>query len=119
MLFTTAIFSGLLTLILIKWSAHQMEEHFFENVPLGLMMMATLELNGFPWWMIAGLSVFLIPGIHFHTKGMHDGELAFKKRAIGNRLTLLGLALLAVANISWVSYLLIASIRFATSVYVN
>jgi uncharacterized membrane protein YecN with MAPEG domain len=82
-------------------------------------MIATLELNGAPWALVGLLGAFLILGRHFHAKGLLDGESGLEKRVTGMKFTLLGLALLAFANIAWVSYVLIVSVRFATSLHVN
>ena len=143
MLYVTAVFSGVLTLMFIKRAFHVIElrkvnklslgdggvdelmrsirahGNFSEYVPIGLIMMATLELNGAAWSWVAFLGGFLILGCHFHAKGMLGGDAAFEKRVIGMKFTLLGLALLALANIVWVSYLMIASIRFAANIHVN
>jgi len=143
MLYVTAVFSGVLTLMFIKRSFHVIElrkinkrsledggvdelmrsirahGNFSEYVPIGLVMMATLELNGAPWSLVALLGFFLVLGRHFHAKGMLGGDEALEKRVTGMKFTLLGLALLALVNIVWVSYVLIASVRFAASVHVN
>jgi len=143
MLYTTAVFSGVLTLMFIKRSFHVIElrkinklslgdggvdelmrsirahGNFSEYVPIGLIMMTTLELNGAPWALVGLLGTFLILGRHFHAKGLLDGESGLEKRITGMKFTLLGLALLAFANIAWVSYVLIVSVRFAASLHVN
>ena len=143
MLYTTAVFSGVLTLMFIKLSFHVIElrkinklslgdggvdelmrsirahGNFSEYVPIGLIMMATLELNGAPWGLVGLLGSFLILGRHFHAKGLLHGEEGLEKRVTGMKFTLLGLALLALANIAWVSYVLIASVRFAASLHVS
>ena len=143
MLYTTAVFSGVLTLMFIKRSFHVIElrkinklslgdggvdelmrsirahGNFSEYVPIGLIMMATLELNGAPWGLVGLLGSFLILGRHFHAKGLLHGEEGLEKRVTGMKFTLLGLALLALANIAWVSYVLIASVRFAASLHVS
>jgi len=93
--------------------------NFAEYVPLGLVLIASLELNGAPWMLVAVVGLFLVLGRYFHAKGMHDDGLSFEHRATGMKFTLVGLALSAFANVVWVAYTLIVSARFAANMYVN
>lgn len=93
--------------------------NFAEYVPLGLVLIASLELNGAPSMLVAVVGLFLVLGRYFHAKGMHEDGLNFENRATGMKFTLVGLALSAFANVVWVAYALIASARFAANIYVN
>jgi len=143
MLYITAIFSAVLALMFVKLSFRVIElrefqkevlengevgaldrairahANFTEYVPMGLMLMGVLELNGAPWVSVAIVGTFSVLGRYFHAQGMRDDVHDFANRIAGMKFTLVGLALSALANIVWVGYVLIASARFATSVYAN
>ncbi len=93
--------------------------NFAEYVPLGLVLIASLELNGAPWILVAVIGLFLVLGRYFHAKGMHEDGSNFENRATGMKFTLVGLALSAFANVVWVAYSLVVSARFAVNIYVN
>lgn len=87
--------------------------NFVEYVPLSLILMGVLELNGAPTIWISLLGTFLLLGRHFHAKGMISDGVNFQNRVIGMKFTLVGLALLALSNVMWLAYVFVASVKFA------
>jgi uncharacterized membrane protein YecN with MAPEG domain len=143
MIYVTAICSAILALMFIKLSFNVIElrrmhkvpfgvggidaldrairahANFAEYIPVGLILMATLELNGAPWIWVAVLGSCLVLGRHFHAKGIRQDEPDFESRVTGMKFTLVAIALLAVSNLVWVAYSLIVSARFVQSLYAN
>jgi uncharacterized membrane protein YecN with MAPEG domain len=133
MLLTTAVFASLLALMFIKLSfnvigfrrknkislgaggvddlerAIRAHGNFAEYVPLGLLLMGALELNGAPAVLVALLGTLLVLGRYFHAKGIHQPPPEFSNRVRGMKLTFAALGLSALANLAWVGYRLIAS----------
>lgn len=123
MLIVTAVFSGLLSLFFIRLSlnviqlrklhqisfgsggvnelesAIQAHANFVEYVPLCLLLMASLELNGAPLILVALLGCPVVIGRYVHAKGM--------------QFTFFALATLALSNIIWMAYMFVASAQFA------
>ncbi len=142
MMYVTAIFSSVLTLIFIKLSfkvielrkihkvsigsggvdvlerAMRAHANFSEYAPISLILMASLELNGAPWPVVAIVGVFLVLGRYFHAKGIHEEGVDIENRVTGMKFTLVGLALSASANVAWIAYSFIVSARFAANFYV-
>ena len=132
MIVITAVFASLLTLMFIRLSfnviqlrtknkislgsggidaldrAIRAHGNFAEYVPLGLVLMGALELNGAPSGLVAVLGTLLILGRYFHAKGIQEQAPDFKNRVRGMKLTFAALGLLAVFNIGWVGFKLIA-----------
>jgi len=95
MLLVTSVIASLLTIIFIKLSfaviglrrknkvglgtgghddlerAIRAQGNFAEYVPLGIILLACLELNSAPWWLVAILGSTLIVGRLVHAKGIH------------------------------------------------
>ena len=78
--------------------------NFAEYVPLGLILLGALELNGAPWWLVAILGLTLTAGRVIHAEGIRTPPPEFKKRVLGMQITFGTLITLAVLNISWVAY---------------
>ena len=78
--------------------------NFIEYVPIGVIMLATLELNGAPWWMIAIPGISLISGRFFHSIGINTPPPDFSKRVLGMQLTLFTLIGLIILNLGWTIY---------------
>jgi uncharacterized membrane protein YecN with MAPEG domain len=78
--------------------------NFIEYVPIGVIMLATLELNGAPWWMIAIPGISLIGGRFFHSIGINIPPPDFSKRVLGMQLTLFTLIGLIILNLCWTIY---------------
>jgi uncharacterized membrane protein YecN with MAPEG domain len=134
MLVVTATFASLLALMFIKLSfvvigfrrknkvslgaggvdelerAIRAHGNFAEYVPLGLFLIGALELNGAPQAVVAILGALLVVGRYFHAKGINEAPPEFANRVKGMKLTFAALGLAALANISWIIYLVISSI---------
>ena len=81
--------------------------NFAEYVPFGIILIACLELNGAPWWLVAIPGITLIIGRLVHAKGMNTPPPDFSKRVMGMRLTFYTLITLVVLNLAWSLYQLI------------
>lgn len=75
--------------------------NFAEYVPLGLILMGCLELNGAPWWLVAAHGLTLTIGRLLYTKGINTPPPQFKQRVLGMQFTFYTLASLAVLNLVW------------------
>jgi uncharacterized membrane protein YecN with MAPEG domain len=71
------------------------QANFAEYVPIALILMACLELNGAPLWLIA------IPGRVIHAKGINQPPPHFSNRVIGMKFTITTLIMLVVFNLAW------------------
>jgi uncharacterized membrane protein YecN with MAPEG domain len=125
MLLVTSIIASVLTIIFIKLSftviglrrknkvglgsgghedlerAIRTQGNFAEYVPLGIILIACLELNGAPWWLVAIPGVSLIIGRLIHAKGMNTPPPDFSKRVLGMKFTFFTLITLVVFNLGW------------------
>ena len=132
MLFVTTLFAGVLTVMFIRLSiqviglrkknkvslgdggidaldrAIRAHGNFAEYVPMGLVLMACLELNGAPWWWVTVLGTMLLAGRYFHAKGIQEPPPHFTNRVRGMKLTFAALGLSALINVGWVVYLALA-----------
>jgi len=81
--------------------------NFAEYVPLGIILIACLELNGAPWWLIAIPGATLIIGRLIHAVGMNTPPPDFSKRVLGMKFTFYTLITLVVLNLSWSFYKLV------------
>ncbi|WP_114639372.1 MAPEG family protein [Polynucleobacter necessarius] len=132
MLLLTSIIASVLTIIFIQLSfavialrrknkvglgsgghedlerAIRAQGNFAEYVPFGIILIACLELNGAPWWLIALPGVTLIIDRLIHARGINIPPPDFSKRILGMKLTFNTLIALVVINIGWVLYRLIA-----------
>jgi uncharacterized protein len=128
MLLITAIISSVLTIIFIKLSfaviglrrknrvglgsgghedlerAIRAQGNFAEYAPFGIILLACLELNGAPWWLVALPGFALILGRVIHAKGMQAPPPDFSKRVLGMKLTLTTLIVLVALNLAWALY---------------
>ena len=82
--------------------------NFAEYVPFGLILMACLELNGAPGWLIGIPGITLVTGRLIHAKGINEPPPNFRNRVLGMIFTINTLIALAVLNLAWVAYKLIA-----------
>ena len=123
MLIVTAIIASLLTMIFIKLSfaviglrrknrvglgsgghedlerAIRAQGNFAEYVPLGIILIACLELNGAPWWLVALPGIALILGRLIHAKGIYTPPPDFSKRVLGMKFTFSTLITLVLLNL--------------------
>jgi uncharacterized membrane protein YecN with MAPEG domain len=77
------------------------QANFAEYVPLALILMACLEFNGAPLWLIAILGVALVAGRVIHAKGINQPPPHFRNRIIGMKFTITTLIMLVVFNLAW------------------
>jgi uncharacterized membrane protein YecN with MAPEG domain len=75
--------------------------NFAEYVPIALILMACLEFNGAPIWLVAILGIGLVIGRVVHAIGINQPPPHFSKRIIGMRLTITALIFLLVSNLIW------------------
>ena len=128
MLLVTSIIASVLTIIFIKLSfavialrrknkvglgsggyedlerAIRAQGNFTEYVPFGIILIACLELNGAPWWLVAIPGIALIIGRLIHAKGINVPPPDFSKRILGMKLTFNTLIFLVVLNLGWSLY---------------
>jgi uncharacterized membrane protein YecN with MAPEG domain len=128
MLFITSIIAAVLTIIFIKLSfaviglrrknkvglgsgghedlerAIRAQGNFAEYVPIGVILIACLELNGALWWMVLLPGIALIIGRLIHAKGINTPPPDFSLRVKGMKFTFGTLITLAVLNLGWSLY---------------
>ena len=132
MLLITSIIASILTIIFIKLSfavialrrknkvglgngghddlerAIRAQGNFAEYVPFGIILIACLELNGAPWWLVAIPGITLIIGRLIHAKGIRVPPPDFSKRVLGMKFTFSTLISLVFLNLGWAFYRLSA-----------
>ena len=128
MLIVTSIIAAVLTIIFIKLSfavislrrknkiglgsggyedlerAIRAQGNFAEYVPFGIILIASLELNGAPWWLVIVPGITLIIGRLIHAKGIHIPPPDFSKRVLGMMFTFGTLISLVILNLGWTLY---------------
>ena len=128
MLLVTSIIAAVLTVIFIKLSfaviglrrknkvglgsgghddlerAIRAQGNFAEYVPFGIILIACLELNGAPWWLVMLPGITLTIGRLFHAVGINQPPPDFSKRVLGMKFTFNTLISLVVLNLGWVVY---------------
>jgi len=128
MLLITAIIASILTIIFIKLSfnvialrrknqvglgsgghddlerAIRAQGNFAEYVPFGIILIACLELNGVPWFLVALPGIALIIGRLIHAKGIRTPPPDFSMRVLGMKFTFSTLIALVFLNLGWVLY---------------
>jgi len=128
MLLITSIIAAVLTIIFVKLSlavialrrknkvglgagghedlerAIRAQGNFAEYVPFGIILIACLELNGAPWWLVLLPGLALIIGRLIHAKGINTPPPDFSLRVTGMKLTFGTLITLAVLNLGWSLY---------------
>lgn len=131
MLLVTSIIAAVLTIIFIKLSkdviglrrknkvglgsgghddlerAIRAQGNFAEYVPFGIILIACLELNGAPWWLVAIPGITLIIGRLFHAKGINEPPPNFSNRVRGMKFTFNTLITLVMLNLAWTMYKLV------------
>ena len=73
-----------------------------EYLPIGLLLLAVLELNGAWGWLIHLFGVILIVGRGYHINGMFTQRL--KYRVLGMQITIFALIALAVVNVVYLGF---------------
>jgi hypothetical protein len=131
MLLVTSIIAAVLTIIFVKLSfsvislrkknrvglgsgghedlerAIRAQGNFAEYVPFGIVLIACLELNGAPWWLVALPGITLIIGRLIHAVGINVPPPDFSKRVLGMMFTFGTLITLALLNLVWSIYQLL------------
>ncbi|MBU3564854.1 MAPEG family protein [Polynucleobacter sp. MWH-HuK1] len=131
MLLMTSIIAASLTIIFVKLSfaviglrrknkvglgsggyddlerAIRAQGNFAEYVPIGLILIACLELNGAPWWLVILPGITLIIGRLIHAKGINEPPPNFSSRVLGMKFTFGTLITLVMLNIGWSFYSLV------------
>ena len=106
MLLVTSVVSGVLAILFVRLSfavialrrqnkvslgsdgnldlerAIRAQGNFAEYVPIGIILIACLELNGAPWWLVALPGLTLILGRLFHAKGINQPPPNFSNRIL-------------------------------------
>jgi hypothetical protein len=132
MLLVTSVVSGVLAILFVRLSfavialrrqnkvslgsdgnldlerAIRAQGNFAEYVPIGIILIACLELNGAPWWLVALPGLTLILGRLFHAKGINQPPPNFSNRILGMQLTFFTLLSAAALNFAWSAYKLLA-----------
>lgn len=132
MLLMTSIIAAILTIIFVKLSfaviglrrknkvslgsggyddlerAIRAQGNFAEYVPIGLILIACLELNGAPWWLVMLPGIALIIGRLIHAKGINEPPPNFSSRVLGMKFTFGTLITLAILNVGWPLYSMVA-----------
>lgn len=132
MLLVTSLITSVLTIIFIKLSfaviglrrknkvglgsgghedlerAIRAQGNFAEYVPIGLILIACLELNGAPWWLVALPGITLIIGRLIHAVGINEPPPNFSNRVLGMKFTFYTLIALVLMNLGWSLYKLIS-----------
>ena len=80
--------------------------NFAEYVPFGIILIACLELNGAPWWLVSVPGITLIIGRLIHAKGINVPPPDFSKRILGMKFTFNTLIALVILNLGWSLYTL-------------
>ena len=131
MLIVTSIIAAILTIIFVKLSlaviglrrknkvglgsgghedlerAIRAQGNFAEYAPFGIILIACLELNGAPWWLVAIPGITLIIGRLIHAVGINVPPPDFSKRILGMKFTFATLISLALLNLGWLLYKLV------------
>ena len=132
MLLVTSVVSGVLAILFVRLSfavialrrqnkvslgsdgnldlerAIRAQGNFAEYVPIGIILIACLELNGAPWWLVALPGLTLILGRLFHAKGINQPPPNFFNRILGMQLTFFTLLSAAALNFALSAYKLLA-----------
>ena len=88
----------------------QLLGNFAEYVPFGIILIACLELNGAPWWLVTIPGITLTIGRLFHAVGMHEPPPNFGKRVTGMKFTFNTLITLVILNLAWAIYQLLGKL---------
>ena len=131
MLLMTSIIAAILTIIFVKLSfaviglrrknkvglgsggyddlerAIRAQGNFAEYVPIGLILIACLELNGAPWWLVILPGIALVIGRLIHAKGINEPPPNFSSRVLGMKFTFGTLITLVILNLGWAFYSLV------------
>jgi uncharacterized membrane protein YecN with MAPEG domain len=83
--------------------AMAVQSNAIEYLPIALLLMLMLELNGAGAWLIHAFGMIFIVGRVYHINGMFTQRL--KYRVWGMRITFYSLIALAITNVVYIAYL--------------
>jgi len=89
--------------------AIRIQANLVEYTPIALILLACLELNKAPWWVVALLAIVFVTGRFLHPMGMKDATSSFKPRVRGMQLTIVSIVALGVGNILTVVWRLVST----------
>ena len=72
-----------------------------EYAPIMLVLLACLELNAAPGWLVASLAIPFLAGRILHPMGLIGTAGASRGRVLGMHLTIWPIAVAALANVGW------------------
>ena len=122
-LHATALYAGLLAFLLIYLSINVIKRrrnakvsvgdggddallramrthgNFCEYTPIALILIALVELTGFPAWLVHVLGVALLAGRGLHAFGLAPGDGNMRQRVLGMQLTFAVIATAALFNL--------------------
>ena len=73
-----------------------------ETIPIALILLFALELNGGPVWLLHIFGLALILGRFIHAKGILSDTLKYRK--LGMQITLFSIVFLALANLVFLPF---------------
>lgn len=73
--------------------------NFAEYVPMGLILIACLEANGAPWWLVLLAGIALIIGRIIHAIGVQEPPPHINKRVLGMKITFFTFIALVALNL--------------------
>lgn len=73
--------------------------NFIEYAPVSLLLIAMIEANGFPVWLVHGLGILLVAGRGLHSFGLAVGDGKMPLRVRGMQITFLVIAIAVVVNL--------------------
>lgn len=79
--------------------AMRAQANLAEYAPIGLILIACLEINNAALWLLIPLAAMFTLGRVLHPMGMKEKGIPPKARILGMQLTLLGLIALIVTNL--------------------
>lgn len=82
--------------------AMAVQSNAVEYLPIALLLMLVLELNGAGAWLIHAFGMIFIVGRVYHINGMFTQRL--KYRVWGMKITLYSLVVLAMTNVVYIAY---------------
>jgi len=89
--------------------AIRIQANLVEYAPIALILLACLELNNAPWYLVALFAIVFVAGRILHPMGMKEATSPFKPRVRGMQLTLVSIVAMSVANILMVVWRLVAA----------
>lgn len=83
----------------LLYRASRAQANLAEYAPIGLILLACLELNGAPLWLTVLAASLLVVGRFLHPIGIKSAEAPWQPRVFGMVLTFTSLLVSATANL--------------------